>query len=43
MANNSEKGSTLPRSKHALGSGTYRTERTAAELLLRLFKGFWCS
>ena len=40
----SEKGSTLPRLKHALGSCIYRAERTAAGiLLLQSLEAFWCS
>ncbi len=43
MADNSEKGSTPPQLKHALGSCIYRAEQTAIGILLRLLKGFWCS
>jgi hypothetical protein len=44
MANNSEKSSTHPWLKHALGSCIYRTEWTAgAGLRWQPAKGCWCS
>ena len=43
MANNGEKGSTLPRLKHGLGSCIYCTDETPAGILFRpLLKGYWC-
>ena len=43
MANNSEKSSTLPWLKHALGSCICRTEQTVAGISSQSFKEGWSS